>query len=329
MNILLACILLPAGFALLMKGADFLIDGAVALSQRFGVSPLIIGLTVVAMGTSAPEVAASITAALSGKGDMAIGNVFGSNIANLALVGGACAMLRPLQVRLSTLKRELPLMLIVALLLWPFLHNLRLERTESLFMLAVFIAVITLTIYFGIKDSRKESAAVKLLEEEVKEKTTSIPQTIPWSLLLIILGLGGLTIGARLTIESASFIGEAIGLSQAVIGSTIIAIGTSLPELMTGLIAAKKGHDDISLGNIVGSNVFNTMLVIGAAGIIRPFDISARFAGPDYWIMIAVSIIFLVIAGIYKKIGKKSGLLLVCIYIGYLVYLLAISDPTA
>jgi cation:H+ antiporter len=140
------------------------------------------------------------------------------------------------------------------------------------------------------------------------------------------LGLIGLTIGAKITVASSTFIGFKIGLSEAVIGSTFLAIGTSLPELVTGVIAAKKGHDDLAMGNIVGSNIFNTLLVIGAAGAVKPFPVSARFSGVDYWIMIGVTITFFAIAVIYKKIGKKSGILLLSMYAAYMIYLFALSN---
>ncbi len=323
MNIYLALVLLPAGFYILIKGADVLVDGAVAISTRFGVSPLIVGLTVVAMGTSAPEVATSMTAALEGSGDTAIGNVFGSNIANLALVGGFCAMLSPINIKLTMLKRELPIMLIVTLLLWPVFYNLELERVECIMLLLAFACVMLMMVYFGLRDSRNNPQEVKLIKEEVQASTTAKLKTIPRSLLYILLGLIGLTIGAKFTVASSKLIGFKIGLSEAVIGSTFLAIGTSLPELVTGIIAAKKGHDDLAMGNIVGSNIFNTLLVIGAAGTVKPFAVSARFSGTDYWIMIAVTVTFLAMAVIYKKIGRKSGVLLLCMYAAYMIYLFA------
>jgi len=324
MNMLLAVILLPFGLAILIKGADLLIEGAVSISQRLGISPLIVGLTVVAMGTSAPEVAASITAAISDKGNMAIGNVYGSNIANLALVGGICAIIRPIRVKISMVRRELPAMVIVAVLLLPFLWNLELSRLDSIVMLAMFALIMVLSVHFGLKDSKNDPEHVQIIDEGIKEKKKRSPKSIIKAVVFIVIGLVGLTAGAKATVESASFIGSAIGLSEAVIGLTIVAIGTSLPELMTCVIAAMKGHDDISLGNIVGSNMFNTLLVVGAAGVAKPFSIEPRLIGIDYWIMVSISLIFLLIAWKFKKIGRKSGILLACFYAGYLLYLLAI-----
>jgi cation:H+ antiporter len=328
MNIYLAMVLLPVGFCILVKAADILVDGAVAISTRLGISPLIVGLTVVAMGTSAPEVAVSITAALEGSGDMAIGNVFGSNIANLALVGGFCALISPIRVKLTMVKRELPIMLIVALLLLPIFSNQFLGRPESIFLLVIFVAVILMTVFYGIKDSKEHPKEVELIEDEVQATTSIKLKTVPRSLFYILLGIAGLALGAQFTKDSAEFIGYRIGLTEAVIGSTILAIGTSLPELITGIIAAKKGHDDLSLGNIVGSNIFNTLLVVGAAGTAKPFAVNSRFSGLDFWIMIGVTVTFLAIAAIYKKIGKKSGILLLCMYAAYMIYLFSMNPQT-
>lgn len=312
MNTLTSCLLLAGGLLILWKCAELLVAGAVGLAQRLGVSPLVIGLTVVAMGTSAPEVAASIAAAVRGAGDVAIGNVYGSNIANLALVGGLCAFISPISVQLRTLRREIPVMILVALLLWPVLHNLYLSRSEGLALLGVFTALILLTVY----TARKEAA-------EVKQKTRYEIRGTKRNTLFVVIGLAGLALGADLAVRGAIVIGERIGLSQAVIGLTIIAVGTSLPELATSLVASIKGQHDISIGNLVGSNVFNTLLVVGIAGTIRPFAIGQRLAGVDYWVMILVSAAFASVAIIGRRvIGRTAGALLLCAYIGYMVYLL-------
>ncbi len=320
MNMLWAAVGLPAGLLILLKGANLLVDGAVALAEKLGISPLIIGLTIVAMGTSAPEVAASITAALGDKGDVAIGNVYGSNIANLALVGGVCALIRPLTVKISVLRRELPVMLIVALLLYPVLADLSLGRIESVILLSIFIGLIVFTVVSAASESKTRPDEVRLVSEHIHETTGHKDKPLGKSIVYILLGLGGLALGARFTVKSGVFIGEWAGLSDAVIGLTIIAIGTSLPELMTCVVAALKGHDDISIGNLVGSNVFNTLLVIGTAGAIKPFEINARLIGADYWIMIAVSAVFMVIAIFCKRIGRISGALLLTGYAAYMVY---------
>ena len=334
MNIVWACLFLVGGLVILWKCAEVLVAGAVGLAQRLGVSPLVIGLTVVAMGTSAPEVAASIAAAVRGAGDVAIGNVYGSNIANLALVGGLCALIRPIRVQQRTLRREIPVMILVALLLWPVLHNLYLSRPEGTTLLAVFAALILLTVYSARRDKKLATENTERNDEidsrlrgndnlVVKRNTQHAIRNTKRCVLFVVIGLAGLAIGADMAVRGAVFVGERIGLSKAVIGLTIIAIGTSLPELATCLAAAVKGQHDISIGNLVGSNIFNTLLVVGTAGVIRPFAIVQRLAGVDYWVMILVSAAFASVAIIGRRIiGRVGGVFLLCAYIGYMVYLL-------
>lgn len=347
MDIVRAVLFLVGGLVILWKCAELLVAGAVGLAKRLGVSSLVIGLTVVAMGTSAPETAASITAALSrsGGGDIAVGNVFGSNIANLALVGGLVALIRPLRVKRQTLCREVPAMLLVALLLWPVLHNLYLSRLEGLVLLAVFSVLIILTVHIARKDKKSATETteeetsnieyrISNAEEKKSKNDDSANSSVKKnerdtkkSVLFIGIGLIGLALGAKIAVDGAVFIGEGIGLSKAVIGLTIIALGTSLPELATCVVAAIKGHHDISVGNLVGSNIFNTLFVTGVAGTVRAFEVGQRFAGGlDYWIMIIVSAAFTAAAIIGRRvIGRVSGVLLLCGYAGYIVYLLAYS----
>ncbi len=312
-----AFLLLVGGLVILWKCAGWLVDGAVGLAERLGVSPLIIGLTIVAMGTSAPEVAASIAAAVKGVGNVAIGNVYGSNIANLALVGGLAALIRPIRVQLRTLRREMPVMILVALLLWPVLVNNYLSRAEGFVLLGIFAGLIVVTIFTARNEAK-----------DVQSEAASGKQNVKRNVLFIIIGLAGLALGADMIVRGAVFIGERVGLSQAVIGLTIVAIGTSLPELVTCVVAAIKGQHDISIGNLVGSNVFNTLLVVGTAGVVRPFgDIAARLAGGvDYWIMIVVSGVFVLMVMVGRRIGRTKGIMLLLGYIGYMVYLLAYTS---
>jgi cation:H+ antiporter len=339
MNIILAVVLLIGGLLILWKCAELLVAGAVGLAKRLGVSSLVVGLTVVAMGTSAPELAASIAGVLreTGGGNIAVGNVFGSNIANLALVGGLVALIRPLMVKRQTLRREIPVMVLTALLLWPFLNNSYLSRPESIALLVVFAALILLTIHLARGESKqnKKAEANRLSVENANETeviTSASGDRIKSgdgikNVVFIVIGLVGLAIGAKMAVEGAVFIGTEIGLSESVIGLTIIAFGTSLPELVTCVVAAVKGHHDISVGNLVGSNIFNTLLVVGGAGVVREFAVEPRFAGgADYWIMIIVSAAFALAVIIGKRtIGRVSGTLLVCGYGGYLVYLFGYS----
>ena len=322
MNVLWAITLLAGGLVILWKAADLLVSGAVKLAERLGVSPLVIGLTVVAMGTSAPEVAASIAAAIRSQGDVAIGNVYGSNIANLALVGGLAALIRPLVIKKQTLRYQIPVMLLAALLLWPVLHNLDLSRPEGIVLLAVFAALILLTVFLARKEEHQSTSTQ---EQDVAYTKRAMKKSV----LLVVVGLAGLALGADITVRGAVFLGDRIGLSKAVIGLTNIAIGTSLPELATCVVAAVKGQHDISIGNLVGSNVFNTLLVVGTAGTISPFKIVQRLAGVDYWIMIAVSAAFASLAIVGRRvIGRLGGTLLLCGYIAYMLYLFVYTPAT-
>lgn len=310
MNTIWACLLLAGGLLILWKAADLLVAGAVGLAQQFGVSPLIIGLTIVAMGTSAPEVAASITAALANNGDAAIGNVYGSNIANLALVGGLAALIRPISIQRQTLRREIPAMLIVALMLWPVLRDLSLSRAESIGLLVIFFGLIVMMV-----QAAKRQAAGQNQNNTAPKERHGVKFFI-----FVIIGLAGLALGAKMTLYGAVFVGRKIGLSDAVIGLTMLALGTSLPELATCIVASIKAQHDISIGNLVGSNIFNTLLVTGAAGTFRPFEVAKRLAaGNDYWIMIAVSTAFALFAVIGRRtISRLAGSVLLIIYIVYI-----------
>jgi cation:H+ antiporter len=322
MNLFWAIILLAGGLVILWKSADLLVDGAVALAKHIGISPLIVGLTIVAMGTSAPEVAASIAAAVRGIGDVAIGNVYGSNIANLALVGGLAALIRPIAIRRQTLRYQLPVMLLVALLLWPILRNLYLSRPEGVFLLVIFAALILLTVYLARKEAgQQEHKSISAQEQKDIPKIRNPKKSI----FFVVIGLVGLALGADITLRGAVFVGERAGLSKAVIGLTIVAIGTSLPELATCVMAAIKGEHDISIGNLVGSNIFNTLLVVGTAGVVRPFEIVKRLIGVDYGIMILVSAGFASAALLGRRIGRVKGIVLVACYLGYIVYLFVFS----
>lgn len=323
MYLILHIILLIGGIAILWKSAELLVAGAVGLAQKLGISSLVVGLTVVAMGTSAPEVAASIAGVLreANGGDLAVGNVFGSNIANLALVGGLVALIRPLKVQRKTLFREIPVMILVSLLLWPLLRNEYITRPESAVLLAVFIGLIILTVYTARREAKRPNDIIENLELDAKHTTRSAKKNI----LFVLVGLFGLALGAYMAVEGAVYIGgEIFGLSERVISLTIIAFGTSLPELVTCVVAAIKGHHDISVGNLIGSNIFNTLLVTGAAGTVKPFEVSTRLAGGiDYWIMVIISAAFTVAVIIGRRVlGRVSGSLLICAYIGYIIYLL-------
>ena len=324
LSLLWAIILLPVGLLVLIKGADWLVDGAVAIAKQLGMSPLIIGLTIVAMGTSAPEVAASIEATLNNKPGIALGNVYGSNIANLALVAGLCAIIRPITVPRAALRRDIPIMLAVTLGLYGILYNLQVGYAESALLLALFVGIILFMIYSERKRSQKDTHIAEEQKAVIEHAAPHQPKTGWISSLLILIGLVFLAGGAKITVVSAEVIGIHAGLSETVIGVTIVAVGTSLPELLTCLIAATKGHDDLSVGNLVGSNIFNTLLVIGASGLAKPysFEHQPELIGGFYWLMIIVLVLFAGIAFAFKKISKSAGIVLLICYGGYIAYCL-------
>lgn len=334
MTLTWALFLLPVGLLVLIKGADWLVEGSVAIAKHFGMSPLIIGLTIVAMGTSAPEVAASIKAASDNLPGLAAGNVYGSNLANLALVGGLCAIIRPISVAWVALRRDIPLMVAAALLLFGIFYTGRLFETggytfypayafgSMVFLLVVFTGVIVYMIHSERIRAKQNIHVLEESESSVEHAAPHQPKSLWLSIAIIIGSLLCLAEGATVTVASATVIGSAAGMSETVIGVTIVALGTSLPELLTCLIAAFKGHDDLSVGNLVGSNIFNTLLVIGAAGVVRPFSALTHpeLIGWSYWLMIAVMGMFTIIAFATKKISRFSGFLLFAAYVGFIIY---------
>lgn len=322
MSVLWASMLLVIGLAIVVKGADWLVDGAVAIARHLGVNTLVIGLTIVAMGTSAPELATSVAAVLAGSADIAIGNVYGSNIANLALIGGICAMIRPIGVSRPVRVRDLPIMLGTTLLLYLFFGDLALTRAEAALILLLFAGLLLVLIVSEKRQGLQDSEVMGETKETISRAETYVLRPYK-SVFLIMVGLACLAGGAHLSVKNAVVLGKAAGISEAVIGLTIIAVGTSLPELITCLVASFKGHDDLSIGNLVGSNIFNIMFVLGVSGLVRPFEISARLTGLDYWLVVMVSALFAAFAYISLRISRLAGVLLFSCYAGYLVYLFA------
>lgn len=305
---LLSIALLIIGFVLLIRGADFFVDGASALANRMCIPPIIIGLTVVAMGTSAPEAAVSVSSAMAGSNAIAIGNVLGSNSANILLILGLTAYITTLNVQKNTIQYEMPFMIAITFLLgfmgWNFGHISQASAAILLVIFAIFLGYL----YIISKQNTCDVAEIKNLSA-VK------------IVLYILLGLVALVVGSKLTVDSACEIARFVGISERVIGLTIVAIGTSLPELVTSAIAAKKGESDIAIGNIVGSNIFNILFVLGIAGIILPIPFSQEFVF-DSIIAILAAVLLLMFTFRNKKMGKKTGILFILIYIAYLMWLI-------
>jgi len=308
---------LIVGLILLVWSADRLVYGSAALAKNFGISPLVIGMTILAMGSSAPEMMVSATAAFAGKSDTAVGNVLGSNIANIALILGITALIKPLSVSSAVLRRELPLMLIVTLIAGAILWDSYLAFSDGVILLALFAGFILLMIKISREDGNKDD---RLLEEQESE----IPEGVKNSsaFLWMVVGLILLPIAANLLVDNAVFIAKEFGMSDLVIGLTIIAVGTSLPELAASLAGVLKGEDDMAVGNIIGSNVFNILAVMGLPGIIHPSLVNDLAVGRDFWVMLGLSLILVPMAlGKSRSINRFEGLVLFIAFIAYQSYL--------
>ena len=305
---MISILLLVVGFVLLVWGADQFVSGASAVARKLGVPPLVIGLTIVAFGTSAPELAVSLTAALKGANEIAVGNVLGSNIFNLLAVAGISAILCPLAASKELTRRDWPISIIAAFILGVFLlTDMRISRIEGLILLA-FMAVL---LYSQLKPALKDRSKVEKTDEHFKT----------WQIIFkIVFGLTAIVLGGDWSVDGATGLARMIGLSETVIGLTIVAIGTSLPELVTSIMAARRGENDIALGNVIGSNLFNILFILGASTAINP--ITVQFTSVlDTIFLISISIIFLLPA--WKgKISRNVGICMTACYIGYTAWLL-------
>jgi len=299
------------GFIILLYSGDLLVKGGVALSSHFRISTLVVGVTVVSFGTSAPELFVSLDAALSGSPDISIGNVVGSNISNIALVLGFTAILLPLPVRSNSIKYDWPVMMGASLLFYVFILNHKLETYEGIIFIILLISFMVWTIW----NSRRENRG---LSEEFPEAKHSIPIAV----LLLVASSVGLYFGANLLVDSAKNIAIEFGVSERVIGLTIVAFGTSVPELATSAVAAFKKEMDISIGNIIGSNIFNIFGVLGVTSIVKNIRITEAIISFDVLIMLAISVLlFLLILPLKKgKLHRWKGVLLLSSYFIY-VYL--------
>ena len=295
------------GVALLYFGGNLLVDNASLLARRWGVSSLVIGLTVVALGTSAPELAASVTAALSGVPELALGNVIGSNIANLALILGVTALIYPLQTQKPFLRRELPVMIAAAALLPLLLLDGTLSRADGGLLL------VGLGGYLWALLSRRDPAGAEAVE---------VGSRPSWAGTLgALLGLSLLVGGAQLLVSGATSLARSFGVPELVIGLTLVAIGTSLPELATAGVAAFRRESDIALGNVVGSNIFNVLFILGVTALVRPIHIAYRAVALNLWLMVGLSLLLLPLLLTGLRLGRREGGLLLALYLFYVGYL--------
>ncbi|CAH0527188.1 calcium/sodium antiporter [Vibrio hippocampi] len=316
-----AVVFLIIGLVFLVWSADKLVFGSAALARNFGISPLVIGMTILAMGSSAPEMMVSATAALDGKTDTAVGNVLGSNIANIALILGITALIKPLSISSAVLKRELPLMIVVTLIAGALLWDNYLGFYEGVLLVVLFLAFIITMLRISQAEKAKGGSDAMLEEQE-----SEVPEGVSngKAAMWVVIGLIVLPLAADRLVDSAVTIAQYFGMSDLVIGLTIIAIGTSLPELAASLAGVLKGEDDMAVGNIIGSNVFNILAVMGLPGLINPSVLSEYAMGRDFWVMLAVSLLLVVMAlGKSKSINRIEGGILIVLFIGYQVYLFA------
>lgn len=308
--ILLQVLLLALGFAFLVKGADWFVEGASGIADKFGIPQLVIGLTIVAMGTSAPEAAVSITASLQGSANIAVGNVVGSNILNILIILGLSSVITSIAVAKTTIRYEIPIMLVSTFLLIGFgMTGGTINLWEGIFLWACFIGYL---LYMFVMTKKGQMQA-----EEVQ--STSHPV---WKLILMgLVGLGLIVWGSDLTVDSATYLAKELGIGDKFIGLTVVALGTSLPELFTSVAAARKGKADIAIGNIVGSNIFNILFILGTSSLIIPVVFEASFL-IDSLVAVAAGVILWLCVFRKKKLTRPHGILMLLCYAAYFVYLL-------
>lgn len=319
--ILYTC-LLVIGLILLVWSADKFIDGAASVASHYGMSPLLIGMIVIGFGTSAPEMIVSVLAAYQGNSGMALGNAYGSNITNIALILGVTAILKPINFHSQVLKKELPILFIITLVSVALLYDLELSRTDAFVLLGVFIALMSWTLRVGMRDA-KDALAKEVKVELTENHAPSV--TIKKSFFLLIMGLLVLIASSRLLVYGAVGIATSLGVSDLIVGLTIVAIGTSLPEFASSIIAARKGESDIALGNVIGSNLFNTLAVVGLSGAIHPLGINRDIFNRDLLAMTILTFSLFIFGFGFKKegrINRVEGLILLIGYISYTAYLI-------
>lgn len=317
---ILASISIVIGLLFLTYGADRLVLGSSAIALKLGVSPLLIGITIVAFGTSAPELIVSINAALSGNGGISVGNVVGSNIANIGLILGIASLITPMTVHINLIRRDIPLMIGISLISAWFIYGAEVSRLEGAFLFAGLVAFVIMSIVWA----KKEAPSEQLAEFEEPLKDAHIATWLAW--VYVAIGLGLLAGGSELLVSGAVHIAEVFGMSQTLIGLTIVAVGTSLPELATSVTAAFKGESDIAVGNVVGSNIFNALGILGVAAMIRPLP-TATFSMVDVGVMLGFAILVLPMARNNMRILRWEGAILLTGYVAYMVWL--ISGATA
>ena len=315
---LIEILLIVVGFILLIKGADYLVDGASNIAKKFHIPEIIIGLTIVSIGTSMPELFVSLTSALEGYSDMAIGNVIGSNVCNLLLILGLSSVIKTIKFQENTKKYEIPMCFIVSII-FLFLCNIGtgISRIDALLLLVLFIGFISYTIYMGLKEQKKETK---------KEKQEVVNINMFKNILYVVGGIAALKFGGDFVVDNAVSIANRFNLSEKLISLTILAVGTSLPELVTSITAAYKGNSDIAIGNIIGSNIFNMLLIIGASALIKPIVYNLSY-NLDMVILLIGTVLLMVFPKFSKtknEMRRNNGFSYLGLYAAYLIILFLI-----
>lgn len=317
---LIFSISIVVGLMILVLSADKFVDGASNVARHYGMPPLLIGMVIIGFGTSAPELVVSTMSALQGNPGIALGNGYGSNIVNIALILGLTALLMPIAVNSQVLKKELPILVLITFLSVGLLWDLDLSRMDAIILLLVFTGIMFWTIKEGMKKAKDT------LADRLKENLPDEPVPLKKSVIYLALGLLFLILSSRLLVYGAVGMATQLGVSDLIVGLTIVAIGTSLPELASSIIAARKGEPDMALGNVLGSNVFNTLAVVGLAGVIRPLKFDAEILHRDVVVMTLLTISLFVFGFSFKNrkaghIGRFAGALLLITYVVYTGYL--------
>lgn len=306
MEMIIQLALLAVGFVLLVKGADWFVDGAASIAAKLGIPQLVIGLTIVALGTSAPEAAVSLTAAFHGNADITIGNVVGSNILNILIILGLAAVICPMKVARLTAFVDIPVTIVITLLLLLLGYDGTVSRLDAGILLLFFIAYLSYLFAMTKKG---------LIVGESEEEGAKI-QSVPKALLFTVVGLALIIVGSSLAVDAASAIATMLGLSERFIGLTIVALGTSLPELFTSVVAAIKKNPDMAIGNIVGSNIFNILFIVGLSGLVIPVPFVSAFRF-DTLIAATAALLLLVLALPTKRLGRVAGIIMLAGYVAY------------
>lgn len=307
----LCILLLVVGVAVVLYGASFLTDGAVAMASRAGIPQIVIGLTIVAMGTSMPEFCVSLVSAIKGTPDLAVGNVVGSNIFNALLIVGVAAVLAPMTILHSTVKKDIPFALVSSILLFMMCLDGEISRFDGLLLLAFFVVFMVITLREAKTGAADDSANGKAEQMSVGK-----------AVLLFIVGLAMLILGSNVFVDNASAVAKALGVSDAVIGLTIVAGGTSLPELATSVVSASRGNSGIAIGNVLGSNVFNILFILGVTGLVCPMSI-AGITTVDLSIMVIAMVLLWLFSFTKYTIERWEGVVLVAVFVGYMWYLIS------